>query len=133
MLYPEVREYMENIKTFAKKNGYVETMYGRKCYIDLNSIKEPQKSFLERLAINAPIQGTGADIIKMAMNEIYKVIKNFDAKIILQVHDELLIEVVDSQVNYFKELVKNTMENVVKFDVPLLVDVKTGKNWADVH
>ncbi len=133
MLYPEVREYMENIKTFAKKNGYVETMYGRKCYIDLNSIKEPQKSFLERLAINAPIQGTGADIIKMAMNEIYKVIKNFDAKIILQVHDELLIEVVDGQVNDIKELVKNAMENVVKFDIPLLVDVKTGKNWADVH
>lgn len=132
-LYPEVKEYMENMKDFAKKNGYVETMYGRKCYIDLNSVKEPQKSFLERLAINAPIQGTGADVIKMAMNKLFKTLKGFDAKIILQVHDELLIEVLDNQVDEVKGLVKNVMENVVKFDIPLLVDVKVGKNWAEVH
>lgn len=132
-LYPEVKEYMENMKDFVRKNGYVETMYGRKCYIDLNSVKEPQKSFLERLAINAPIQGTGADIIKMTMNKLFEALKDFNAKIILQVHDELLVEVVDDQAGKVMNLVKYLMENVVKFDIPLLVDVKVGKNWVEVH
>ena len=124
---------MDNIKILAKNNGYVETMYGRKCYVNLASAREPQKSFLERLAINAPIQGTGADIIKMAMNDVHKAINDFDAKIILQVHDELLIEVLDEQIDKVKIIVKNIMENVVKFDIPLLVDVKVGKNWGEVH
>lgn len=133
LIYPEIKNYMDNIKILAKNNGYVETMYGRKCYVNLASAREPQKSFLERLAINAPIQGTGADIIKMAMNDVHKAINDFDAKIILQVHDELLIKVLDEQIGKVKVIVKNIMENVVKFDIPLLVDVKVGKNWGEVH
>lgn len=129
-LYPEIKEYMNNIKDFVKKNGYIKTMFNRICYIDLNG---PQKSFLERLAINAPIQGTGADIIKMAMIKVNEAIKNYNANILLQIHDELLIEVKDEELEEVKSIVKSTMENVVDFGVNLPVEIKTGKNWGDVH
>lgn len=129
-LYPEIKEYMNNIKDFVKKNGYIKTMFNRICYINLNG---PQKSFLERLAINAPIQGTGADIIKMAMIKVNEAIKNYDANILLQIHDELLIEVKDEEVEEVKNIVKNTMENIVDFGVDFPVEIKTGKNWGDVH
>ena len=132
-LYPEIKDYMENIKFFANKNGFVKTMFGRVCYIDLINSKEPQKSFLERLAINAPIQGTGADIIKKAMIGVYNGIKNYDAKIILQIHDELLIEVKNDCLEEVKQIVKDTMENVVTFDIKLPVELKTGTNWSEVH
>lgn len=129
-LYPEIKEYMNNIKDFVKKNGYIKTMFNRICYIDLNG---PQKSFLERLAINAPIQGTGADIIKMAMIKVNEAIKNYNANILLQIHDELLIEVKDEELEEVKNIVKNTMENIVDFGVDFPVEIKTGKNWGDVH
>ena len=129
-LYPEIKEYMNNIKDFVKKNGYIKTMFNRICYIDLNG---PQKSFLERLAINAPIQGTGADIIKIAMIKVNEAIKNYNANILLQIHDELLIEVKDEELEEVKNIVKNTMENVVDFGVDFPVEIKTGKNWGDVH
>ena len=129
-LYPEIKEYMNNIKDFVKKNGYIKTMFNRICYINLNG---PQKSFLERLAINAPIQGTGADIIKIAMIKVNEAIKNYDANILLQIHDELLIEVKDEEIEKVKEIVKTTMENVVNFGVNLPVEIKSGKNWGDVH
>lgn len=131
--YPEVATYMEKTKEFAHKNGFVKTMFGRICHINLLGVKEPQKSFLERLAINAPIQGTGADIIKMAMVTIYAKLASYDAKILLQVHDELLLEVKNDCLEEVYNLVKNTMENVVKFDIPLPVDIKIGHSWADVH
>lgn len=129
-LYPEIKKYMDDTKDFVKKNGYVKTMFNRICYINLNG---PQKSFLERLAINAPIQGTGADIIKMAMIRVNNVIKDYDANILLQIHDELLIEVKDEDLDNVKALVKNEMENIVNFGVKLPVDIRTGKNWGDVH
>ncbi len=129
-LYPEIKEYMNNIKDFVKKNGYIKTMFNRICYINLNG---PQKSFLERLAINAPIQGTGADIIKMAMIKVNEAIENYDANILLQIHDELLIEVKDEELEEVKNIVKNTMENIVDFGVDFPVEIKTGKNWGDVH
>lgn len=129
-LYPEIKEYMNNIKDFVKKNGYIKTMFNRICYIDLNG---PQKSFLERLAINAPIQGTGADIIKMAMIKVNEAIKNYNANILLQIHDELLIEVKDEELEEVKSVVKSSMEKVVDFGVDLPVEIKTGKNWGDVH
>ncbi|MDR2778563.1 MAG: hypothetical protein LBB13_03660 [Rickettsiales bacterium] len=132
-IYPEVKEYMSHIKESAKEKGFVRTIFNRICYIDLNAVREPQKSFLERLTINAPIQGTGADIIKKAMIKVSENIKNFDAKIILQVHDELLIEVNDSCVSEVREIVRETMENVVKFKVPFPVDIKVGKNWNEAH
>lgn len=132
-MYKEVKNYMEETKDFVKKNGYVKTMFGRICYINLNEASAVQKQFLERLAINAPIQGTGADIIKMAMVKVAQNIKDFDAKIILQVHDELLLEVKEEDIKKVSSIIKNTMENIVKFKVSLPVDVKVGKNWAEVH
>lgn len=131
--YPEVAVYMEKTKEFARKNGFVKTMFGRICHIDLANTKEPKKSFLERLAINAPIQGTGADIIKMAMVNVYNSLQNYDAKILLQVHDELLFEVKNEHLEEVRNIIKNTMENVVKFDMPLPVDIKTGNNWSEAH
>jgi DNA polymerase-1 len=132
-IYPEVMEYMENTKKFAKKYGYVKTLFNRVCYINLNDVKEPQKSFLERLAINAPIQGTGADIIKMAMIAIDEKIREYDAKIILQIHDELLIEAKNECLEEVKTIVKNTMESIVEFKIPLPVEIVCGSNWSDVH
>jgi DNA polymerase-1 len=132
-MYPEVMEYMEKTKNFVKQNGYVKTMFNRICYINLNDIKEPQKSFLERLAINAPIQGTGADIIKMAMIAVNERIKNYNAKIIMQIHDELLIEVKDECLEEVKAIVKDAMENIVKFKIPLPVEIACGSNWGDAH
>lgn len=132
-IYPEVANYMEKTKEFARNNGFVKTMFGRVCHIDLANTKEPKKSFLERLAINAPIQGTGADIIKMAMIGVYNNLKNYDAKILLQVHDELLFEVKNECVEEVKNIIKDTMENVVKFDIPLPIDIKIGNNWGEAH
>ncbi|MDR1425973.1 MAG: DNA polymerase I [Rickettsiales bacterium] len=132
-IYPEILDYMNETKEFARKNGFVRTLFNRICYIDVGRSREPQKSFLERLTINAPIQGTGADIIKKAMVKVYERILGFDAKIVLQVHDELLIESKDSCAEEVKNLIQNTMENIVKFQVPLPVDVKVGKNWSEVH
>ena len=130
-MYPEIKKYMEYIKDFAKKNGYVKTMFDRICYIAISS--GIQKGFQERLAINAPIQGTGADIIKMAMIKVDKAIKNYDANIILQIHDELLIEVKDENLEEVKSIVKKEMENVVNFSIDLPIEIKTGKNWGEVH
>ena len=130
-LYPEIRKYMEDIKDFVKKNGYIKTMFNRICYISISS--GVQKGFQERLAINAPIQGTGADIIKMAMIKVNEAIKKYDANIILQIHDELLIEVKDEQLEEVKSVVKREMENVVNFSIALPIEIKSGKNWGEVH
>ena len=130
-LYPEIKKYMNDIKEFVKKNGYVKTMFNRICYINIPS--GAQKGFQERLAINAPIQGTGADIIKIAMIKVNNAIKDYDANIILQIHDELLIEVKDEQVDEVKAIVQREMENVVKFSIALPIEIKSGKDWSNVH
>jgi DNA polymerase-1 len=132
-IYPEIMDYMNQTIEAARRQGFVKTLFNRICYIDASHAKEPQKSFLERLMINAPIQGTGADIIKKAMVGVHENIRNFDAKIVLQVHDELLLESKDDCIEEVKNIVKDTMENVVKFQVPLPVDVKVGKNWNEAH
>jgi DNA polymerase-1 len=131
--YPEIMNYMNWIKQFAEKNNFVRTMFNRICYINLAGAKEPARSLLERLAINAPIQGTGADIIKKAMVSVSKKIGDFDAKIILQVHDELLFEVNNNCLEEVKLIIRDTMENIVKFKIPLPVDIKIGKNWSEAH
>ena len=131
--YPEIKQYMKNTIDFASKNGYTETLLGRKCYINLINSKGIHKQFLERLAINSPIQGTGADIIKMATIELQEKLKNFDAKILLQIHDELVIEVKTEIANNIARIVKDTMENIIKLSVPLVVDVKIGNNWDEIH
>lgn len=115
----------------AKKQGYVEAASGRRRYLPELSAKNGQvRAFGERAAINAPMQGTASDIVKKAMIDIYR---QSDAKMILQVHDELVFEVEESKLEKYKKEVKDMMENVVKLRVPLKVNVASGKSWFDAH
>lgn len=132
--YPEMRTFMEQTVIFAHEHGYVVTPYGRKCFI--NGINDKSmRGFAERAAINAPIQGGAADIIKMAMQKVQKEIKasNLDMNLLLQVHDELVFEVADKDIEAAKVLVKQAMESVTHLDVPMTVDVGVGQNWKDAH
>ncbi|MDR0571993.1 MAG: DNA polymerase I, partial [Rickettsiales bacterium] len=133
-LYPEIPKYMEEVREFVRRNGFVKTMFGRRCYLDLNS-KHVDKLYIDRIAINAPIQGTGADIIKKAMILLDKELEKYgdDVNLLLQIHDELLLEVKDDLVDAVAETVKRVMENVVRFDIPLTVNCKIAKNWGDAH
>ena len=132
--YPEIKEYMEKTIKFAGTNGFVQTPFGRKIYID-GFDSSRTRSFAERAAINAPIQGGAADIIKMAMIRIQKVLqeKNIPAKLLLQIHDELIFEVPSSVADETKKIIKENMEQVVKLSVPLIVEVGIGKNWLEAH
>lgn len=133
---PEIRTYMEKTIDFARKHGYVLTPYGRKCSV--LGINDPNKRFAanaERAAINAPLQGGAADIIKMAMNQcLWRLRKgNYKTKMLLQVHDELVFEAPDEEVEEVKKLIKETMENVVHFEVPFIAETGAGHNWAEAH
>jgi DNA polymerase-1 len=135
--YPEIKDYMENMKEFAKKHGFVLTLFGRKCFINMNSTGA-DRGFQERLAINAPMQGTAADIIKLAMINLYEELKKqskLDAKIILQVHDELILEVKNEDVKEASELLEKVMEKAAAtiLSVPMKVDVQSGNSWDKVH
>ncbi len=133
-LYPGVKNYMTNIVKEAYETGQVKTMFGRIRKIDeLKDSKYVVRTMGERMALNTPIQGTSADIMKMAMIEVYKKLKenNLKSKMILQVHDEIIIDAVNEEVPKLKELVKDTMENVVKLSVPLKIEINTGINWYD--
>ncbi len=132
--YSGVREYMENIKEFARKNGYVETLQKRRRYIpEINSQNFNTRSFGERVALNTPIQGTAADIIKLAMVRIYRRLKEegFRSKLILQVHDELIIEACAEEKAKVEKILKEEMENAAVLRVPLVVDMSEGKSWYD--
>ena len=124
---------MEDIKKKAREQGYVETILGRRCYT--KSINDPNvqvRNFAERAAINAPLQGSASDIIKKAMillNEELET-RRIDAKILLQVHDELIIEVKDDLVKEVSLLAQNFMQTVVELSVPLVVNIANAKNWA---
>ncbi|MDR2760687.1 MAG: DNA polymerase I [Rickettsiales bacterium] len=133
-LYPEIPIYMENMRELARKNGFVETLFHRRCHINLNA-GGIERAYLERVAINAPIQGTGADIIKLAMISVWNELKRYgdDARLLLQIHDELLIEVKDELADEVSKKIKSIMENVVSFEVPLAVNCKIGKNWGEAH
>ena len=133
-LYPEVNEYMKNIVAKTRELGYVRTLLNRKREIEeIKNTNHLIKSMGDRMALNTPIQGTSADILKMAMNEIYKklVDGNYKSKMILQVHDELIFDVLESEFDEVCNLVKNTMENIYKLSVPLKVSTDSGKNWYD--
>ena len=138
--YPGIKTYMEDTKITARENGYVETLFGRK--IHLSGIKEAnpaRRGFYERAAINAPIQGTAADIIKRAMIKVPAALEeaNLDAKMLLTVHDELLLEVPNEQLGETKQVVQKTMENAalpaIEISVPLVAEVGSGLNWAEAH
>ena len=133
--YPNIKQYMEMTKIFALQNGYVETLYGRKRYFanELNSSNRMIREFAIRAAINAPLQGTAADLIKLAMIKLYKLLQDEckDAKMILQVHDELMIETPKTCAKQVAELTMKAMELNQPLDVPLVVDMNIGHNWKE--
>ena len=134
--YPGVKVYMDESIKKARDLGYVTTMFGRKRYLpDIHSRNQVVRGNAERNAINAPIQGSAADIIKIAMVRIYDRMKleKYQSKMILQVHDELIFEVEISELEKLKEMVIDEMSNAVKLDVPLMVDWGTGNNWFEAH
>jgi DNA polymerase-1 len=137
--YPRIKNYMSDTIHFAQENGFVETLLGRRRYLrDINSKNFTVRGFAERNAINAPIQGSAADMIKVAMIKINASMENAKSsikhsKMILQVHDELLFDVHKSEVETMKQLVKYEMENAMKLDVPLQVEVGVGDNWLEAH
>ncbi len=134
--YPGIRDYMEECKEFARKHGYVATLYGRRCHVpgiaDKNAAR---RQFSERAAINAPLQGTAADIIKRAMITIHKqlVVKNPAIRMLLQVHDELVFEVEDAAARETEVLVKQHMEQAAQLSIPLTVETGVGKDWGQIH
>ena len=133
-LYPDVKHYMDNIIKEAKEEGYVKTLFGRIRVLDeLNSSVFMVRQSGERMALNTPIQGTSADIIKLAMVNIYKKIKDdFKSKLVLQIHDELIFDVVKDEEQSIIDLVTQEMENVIKLDVPLKVGISKANNWYEV-
>ncbi len=131
--YPGIREYMDKTIAFARQHGFVETLYGRRVHVkDINSKNGAFRQFSERAAINAPLQGTAADIIKLAMVEVHKILGN-RARLLLQVHDELVIEVKEADAGAVAADVKAAMERVAQLSVPLTVEVGQGKDWGSAH
>lgn len=134
--YPAVKKYMDQAIIKSKENGYVETIFGRRRYLkDIFSNNSVVRGYAERNAINAPIQGSAADIIKMAMNEIETFMYNQElrSKLVMQVHDELVFDVWKDEQDILKKQVKDIMEHIVKLDVPLIVDIGLGNNWLESH
>ena len=132
--YPFIDSYLERVVEEAKNDGYTTTLMGRRRYIpELNAANGMQRAFGKRIAMNAPIQGTAADIMKLAMIKVHARLRDEepDAKIVMQVHDELIVEAPDSSVENVKKILKEEMENAVKLNVPLTVDVTSGKNWLE--
>lgn len=135
--FPGIRTYMDDTVAFAKEHGYVQTLFGRRIHTPEISAKGPHAGFAKRAAINAPIQGTAADVIRRAMVRMPSAIAHLPAKMLLQVHDELLFEVEDAAVKELTQIAKRVMEGaslpVVKLDVPLIVESGSGPNWAQAH
>ena len=135
--FPGIRTYMDDTVAFAKEHGYVQTLFGRRIHTPEIGAKGPHAGFAKRAAINAPIQGTAADVIRRAMVRMPEAIAHLPAKMLLQVHDELLFEVDDCAVEALIQVAKQVMERaslpVVKLDVPLIVEAGSGPNWATAH
>jgi len=134
--YPKLRSYMDSQIHFARENGYVETVLGRRRYLkDINSRNAVVRGAAERNAVNAPIQGSAADIIKLAMINIYKRFQkeNFKSKMLLQVHDELVFDAHKDELETIKPIIKQEMENAFKLAVPLDVEIGVGENWLEAH
>ena len=130
--YSGIKKYMEDVVEEAKSKGYIDTMFGRRRYIqELKSNNYMVRKFGERIAMNTGVQGTAADIMKIAMINVYNRLKkeNMEAKIVLQVHDELLVETPINEKEKVKEILVEEMENVTKLKVPLKVEAEEGKNW----
>ena len=133
--YPGVQTFMHDIREKAKAQGYVETLFGRRLYLpDINSSNGMRRKAAERVAINAPMQGTAADIIKRAMIQLDQKLQNDpDIAMIMQVHDELVFEVRSEKVAFYNEFIKTQMESAADLVVPLIVEVGQGTNWDEAH
>ena len=134
--FPKLKQYISNQIDFARENGYVETILGRRRYLkNINSQNAIVRSGDERNAVNAPIQGSAADIIKIAMINISKLLvkSNYKSKMLLQVHDELVFDMHKDELAILKPLITQEMENAFKFSVPLTVDMGQGKDWLEAH
>jgi DNA polymerase-1 len=134
--YPKLRSYIHDQVDFARDHGYVTTVLGRRRYLkDINSQNAVVRGAAERNAVNAPIQGSAADIIKLAMITIQEKLENenWNSKMLLQVHDELVFDVPKDEVDALQTMVKREMENAFSLDVPLVVDIGIGTNWLEAH
>jgi DNA polymerase-1 len=134
--YAGVRVYMDEVRAQARETGFVTTLLGRRRALpDLASRDRALVQAAERTATNTPIQGSAADVIKLAMVGIHRRLRqaNLEAELILQVHDELLVEVAERHIDAAKEIVREEMENAVGLRVPLVVDLGVGNNWAEIH
>lgn len=134
--FPEVKNYMDKCIEDARKSGFVKTLLGRKRYlVDINSANAVVRGVAERNAINAPIQGSAADIIKLAMIRIHQRFSELklESKMIIQVHDELNFDVVDAELETVKQITREAMENAIQLEVPLTVEMDSGKNWLEAH
>ena len=131
--YGGIKTFMDNIVKKAEEEGFVETLFGRRRYVpELKSNNYVVRQFGTRVAMNTPIQGTAADIMKIAMNKVFDGIKDLDAKVVLQVHDELILEVKEEQKEQAKQILQSSMENAAKLDVPLKVELSEGKTWFEL-
>jgi DNA polymerase-1 len=136
LAYPGIKEYMEQTKEQARTKGYVGTLFGRKCYIKNINDKNPTlRGIAERAAINAPIQGTASDIVKLAMIKVFDMLstRSLEQSMLLQIHDELLFELPEAELLVLKAKIKEVMENVYPLKVPLVASVKEGNNWSEAH
>jgi DNA polymerase I len=134
--YPGVKHYMDQTKVIAKQQGYVETVFGRRLYLSgIQAAKGAQLATLERAAINAPMQGTAADLIKLSMVKVQQVLdaEKRGTKMIMQVHDELVFEVPLDEVDWLKHEIPRLMAGVAHLKVPLLAEVGVGENWEKAH
>lgn len=130
--FRSVKKFIDSIIEQAKKQGYVETILGRRRYVpELESKNKNVQKFGERIAINSPIQGSGADIIKASMINVYRKLRGRKSRIVLQIHDELLVEIFNDEKNEVIDIIKKEMENSIKLDVPVKVEVGTGKTWLE--
>jgi DNA polymerase-1 len=134
--YPGIKQYMADTMNFARENGYVCTLMGRRRYLrDINSANQTVRGFAERNAINAPIQGSAADMIKIAMINIHREFKalKLDARMTMQVHDELVFDVPNHEIEIVKPVILEKMKNAIKTEVPIMVEIGTGLNWLEAH
>ena len=134
--YPGVKRYMDQTRDKARADGYVETVFGRRLWLpEIRSSNPQRRAGAERAAINAPMQGTAADLIKLAMIAVQGWLdaSAMSAKLIMQVHDELVLEVPDSEVALVQDKVRELMQSVTRLEVPLVVDVGVGRNWDEAH
>ena len=134
--FPAISAYINDVIAATREKGYVETLFGRRRYLpDINSRNATVRSLAERNAINAPIQGTSADIIKLAMTRVSRRIDEagLKSRMVLQVHDELVFDAMEQEAETLKKIVVDEMENVIKLSIPLTVECNYGKNWLEAH